>query len=99
MGKILDLIADVMEATAKATADYQNLKKGTTTGAGNATYGDVVKAITVNVTDGYWKNRCLDVVPTDAEPAKYQAAIAILEDTSSDNFWKRRALTRVFERP
>ena len=30
MGKILDLIADVMEATAKATADYQNLKNGTT---------------------------------------------------------------------
>lgn len=98
MGKILDTIAGLMEGIAEATADYQNLKNGTT-GAGNATYGDVVKAITVNIKDGYWKNRCLDAVPTDAEPAKYQAAIAVLEDQNSDDFWKRRALTRVFERP
>lgn len=98
MGKFLDFVADVMEATAKATADYQNLKNGAT-GAGTTTYGDVVKAITVNITDGYWKNRCLDAVPTDAEPAKYQAAVAILEDPNNDNFWKRRALIRVFERP
>ena len=98
MGKILDMIADVMEATAKATVDYQNLKNGTAI-AGGATYGDVVRAITENVSDGYWKNRMLDTVPTDAKPEKYQAAIAVLEDPNSDDYWKRRALTRVFERP
>lgn len=98
MGKILDMLADVMEATAQATANYQNLKDGTA-GAGGATYGDVVKAITANVSNGYWKNRMLDTIPTDASSAKYQAAIAVLEDANSDDYWKRRALTRVFERP
>lgn len=98
MGKILNVIAGVMEGIAEASTNFQNITNGTTGANDNVTYGDVVQAVTKCSKDGFWKNRMLDRIPADADPAMYKAAISILEDPNSDDFWKCRALDRVFER-
>lgn len=98
MGKFLNGLASVLEAMGEMSANYQNLNSASDP-AKNVTYGDVVRAITKNVTDGFWKNRILDVIPDDAPASKYEAAISVLEDKNSDSFWKKRTLERVFKRP
>ena len=99
MGKILDAIAGMMEGIAEASTNFQSIASGTTAANGNVTYGDVVQAVTKCTKDGFWKNRMLDRIPSDADSATYKAAISILEDPNSDDFWKCRALDRVFKRP
>lgn len=99
MGKLLKAMATAFETIAEASANWQStVERASTTVKHDATYGDVVRAVSKSTNDGFWKNRMLNIIPDDADSSKYDAAIAILED-NQDDFWTAKALERVFKRP
>ena len=99
MGKILNFVADLMGAMTEASANFNKAVNNDSATAERATYGDVVQAVTKHVNDGFWKKQTLRCIPKDAAPSEYAAAKAIIEDDSIDDFWKKQAVSEVFERP
>lgn len=91
MAKLLEKLGYVLEGLS---AGLQSV--GSTPVSGGTSYSDVVSALTRCAIDSFWKNRILEVIPKDASPAEYKAAIGIINDVSMDGFWKKRSLEKVF---
>ena len=97
--KALEFAASILKGIAEVTTEVQKVERSfNTEPRGEATYGDVVKALTKGVKDQFWKSQILNVIPQNADPAKYQAAIGICEDDTMEDFWKGQVLKKMFRR-
>ena len=97
--KAFEFVADILQGIAQVSNEVQKVERSfNTEPKDGATYGDVVKAVTKNVKDSFWKSRILDRIPQNADSAMYEAAIGICEDVNMDDFWKSRSLEKVFKR-
>lgn len=98
MAKMLKVVGAILEGIASASVEIQTgVEKPVT--EKDVTYGDTVTAVMKGFSDSFWKNRALNEIPKNGASSDYKAAIGICEDDNMDDFWKVRALERVFERP
>lgn len=92
MAKLLEKLGYVLEGLS---AGLQSVGP-TTPVRKDTSYGDVVRALSRCAIGSSWKNSILEIIPKDASPEEYEAAIGIINDAGMSGFWKKQSLEKVF---